>query len=215
GPQRRDTSAPAPSAETGEPASEAETEAGEAPAEETAEPVALTDLPPQRLAAALAERLWADAPTAADPFAHAVTLAFLENHFDLPTPQTAGLGGPALDLYRRLTPGQRESLSAMRHLAHETLRGEASSGETGPVADVFDSLVYSLWNRDPVRISRVVLCDEVRRYGDYDALASGRFLAGQTAEMVVYVELDRFTNVADVGGWKVDLSLEINIFSET
>src|SRR5690606_28683731 len=29
-----------------------------------AEPVPLTDLPPQRLAAALAERLWAEAPTA-------------------------------------------------------------------------------------------------------------------------------------------------------
>jgi hypothetical protein len=182
-----------------------------------AEPVPLTDLPPQRLAAALAERLWADAATTPDPFAAALTLAFLERHFDLPAPETAGMGGPALDLYRRLTPGQRESLTAMRHLAHETLRGEARTGETGPVADVLDSLVFSLWDRDPVRIGRVALCEEVRRYGDYTELPSTRFLAGETARMVVYVELDRFTNIADGAGagWKVDLSLEINIFSES
>jgi hypothetical protein len=193
---------------------------GDAAPHKPAEPVALAELPADRLAAALLQRLWADAADAPDPFARAATLAFLESYFNaddptLTSPAAAGMAGYAADLYQRLSPGQRQSLSAMRHLAHEVLRGEASSGETGPVADVLNGLVYSLWDRDPVRIASVALCEEVRRYGDYDTLPSSRFLAGETARMVVYVELDRFANVPDGTGWKVDLSLEINVFSET
>src|SRR5690606_31194003 len=54
------------------------------PAASPPDPVPLTDLPPHRLAEALAQVLWTDADQADDPFARAVTLAFLECHFDLP-----------------------------------------------------------------------------------------------------------------------------------
>ena len=180
-----------------------------APAPEQTSPPSIEDMPTQQLAEALAQRMWSEAQ--ANPFGAAVTLSFLESYFQL---GAGDLGASEDRLYRRLTPGQRQTLNAMRHLAHETLRGEARSGETGPAADVFDGLVFTLWDRDPVRIGRVALCEEVRRFGDYDELPSTRFQAGETARMVVYAELDRFRNTPKGAGWKVDLSLEINIFSD-
>ena len=191
-----------------EPAGPAEQAAG-APAPA---PPAIDELPTPALAAMLTERLRTE-EARENPFGAAVTLSFLESYFQL------GAGGQAdasADrLYRLLTPGQRQTLNAMRHLAHESLHGEARSGETGPAADVFDGLVFTLWDRDPVRIGRVALCEEVRRFGDYDALGSNRFQAGETARMVLYTELDRFRNVPEGTGWKVDLSLEVNVFSDS
>ncbi|MFG0305484.1 MAG: hypothetical protein ACF8Q5_04645 [Phycisphaerales bacterium JB040] len=204
---------PAPAAAPADPDSAKEPASGAAAAEgapDVAESPSIDDIPTKQLAEALAQRMWSEAGQ--DPFGTAVTLSFLESYFQLGA--GADLGASGDRIYRRLTPGQRQTLNAMRHLAHETLRGEASSGETGPAADVLDGLVFTLWDRDPVRIGRVALCEEVRRFGDYDELPSTRFQAGETARMVVYAELDRFRNAPQGAGWRVDLSLEINIFSD-
>ena len=135
-----------------------------------------------------------------------------------------------------LTPGQRQVLEGLRD-AVKAMAAGAIGGESDPerLAEQLRALADRLSGGRGLSISDLRLCTRVRGFGQFTTFpqsgagpdAAVRLIAGGAHRALVYVELDRFAHrAADPADpelaaarergeqWVVDLSQEINLFSE-
>jgi len=154
-----------------------------------------------RLRAALRER----AAASDDPIGDVVRLAVL-----------AGLLDRDWAWDERLSalvplPAQRVHVES----AHAIVREWTGEPRTGAVLELIERTRAALDEADPqLRVSDVQLCSSVYGLGKYDAFASSSFLAGQPIRLIVYTELDRFSQREEGGEWIVDLSQEVTLYHD-
>jgi len=85
-------------------------------------------------------------------------------------------------------------LSTLR-AAREVLDSISSSGSIASpdaVAEVLSRVKDDLDRASGIRVARALLCTRVDGFGKYEPFGSNEFVAGQTHEVIVYVEVDRF-----------------------
>ena len=157
-------------------------------AEQSAEHAAVEAVDPQvrkeQLAHELASILSQLASTSDDPGAAALALASLETL--LPEGADAGFDEGML------SDAEKTSLDAVRGL----LKSISSGGEIvspGELASDLERIQEQLDAWAGLTITKAALCTRVDGYGRYETFPSYRFIAGRAQDVIVYVELERFT----------------------
>lgn len=125
-----------------------------------------------------------------DPGASALALASLETLL----PEDTG----ALVDDGVLSEPERASLDAVRSLLGAmTSEGELVSPDQ--MSERLEQVKHQIDAWAGLSIKRAALCTRVDGYGRYETFPSYRFAAGQAHEVIVYTELDRFTQRESIG----------------
>lgn len=97
-----------------------------------------------------------------------------------------------------LSEPERASIDAVRSLLGSmTSEGEIASPDA--VSNALETIKAELDAWAGLSIRHAALCTRVEGYGRYETFPSYRFIAGQEQEVIVYTELDRFTQQITMG----------------
>ncbi len=89
-------------------------------------------------------------------------------------------------------------------------REKPSTDQQSAMRDQLDHL----FGPRTVSIGQIRLCRTVLGYGVYEPFESTTFLAGREQPVILYVELDQFSSIADGSQYRVRLSQKIDLFTE-
>ncbi|HYE01859.1 MAG TPA: hypothetical protein VD963_01355 [Phycisphaerales bacterium] len=124
-------------------------------------------------------------PGADDAFATAIRLVALDGL------EPGAAAGPLADAMNRLSPRQREAITALGDFVR-TLACDSATQDPERVATLSHDLARRLEAARPLRLPVVALCARVESFGRYTPLASTAFPAGRPIAAVLYVEVDNF-----------------------
>lgn len=169
------------------------------------------------LAGELAGLLKLDATEADDPARAVIAASLLEAVAGgvLPEIDTPG-AGPLM-----LTEPERDAALAVRELAVRLVGdGSEPAGDPHRLREVLISAAESLRQHARVRIATAELCSAAPAFGSYIPLPRRTFLAGRTARVVVYAEVEHFalrpatTGEAETDGDTVaaDLTQDLELY---
>lgn len=90
----------------------------------------------------------------------------------------------------------------------------ASGGKNVDAAALSDHL-DRIFGQNPIHIRKVALCRSVSGYGVYEPFDSSTFIAGRDQPMIVYVEVDNYRIVEDGEQYRVRLTQEIELYTDS
>lgn len=116
----------------------------------------------------------------------------------------------------RLNPRQIKNLVAIRDLLRSLAEQPAAIGDTERLISTFQGAADTLADGRDFRVSGARLCFKVDGYGQYEPLRESSLLAGTTHTLVVYTELEgysqRRTEAADGPRWSVDVAQAVEVW---
>lgn len=83
--------------------------------------------------------------------------------------------------------------------------------DTAAMSDHLDRI----FGQNPIHIRKVALCRSVSGYGVYEPFDSSTFIAGRDQPMIVYVEVDNYRIVEDGEQYRVRLTQEIELYTDS
>lgn len=125
-----------------------------------------------------------------DPGASALALASLETLIPDDTGSLVDAGV--------LSEPERASIDAVRSLLG-SMTSEGQIASPDEVSNALETIKTELDAWAGLSIRRAALCTRVEGYGRYETFPSYRFIAGQEQEVIVYTELERFTQQITMG----------------
>lgn len=137
----------------------------------------------------------------------------------------AGAGAPELDkLSRSLPPSSAKSVNAVRQIIRDLSADAPALAEPGALASFLrehaERLGPSPQPAATFTLGTVALCKRVDSFGRYTPLNSSALVAGRANAIILYTEVQNFTQQptpptptvdADFGSWSVELSQELQL----